>query len=125
MAITITKIFEFAAAHHLPHHKGKCLNIHGHSYRLEITITGSIQKEGRARGMIIDFGNFKKIVKNNILSELDHCNLNTLFDNPTAEIMVNAIAKQIQLHLGKSINVAKVRLWETSTSYATWEEDKC
>lgn len=121
--ITITKIFEFAAAHYLPHYEGACNNLHGHNYKLEITITGEIQDSSCTAGMIMDFGDLKKIVKNNILSEFDHSNLNYLFDNPTAEIMVEAIAKQMRLYFHQNIVVTKVRLWETSTSYATWERD--
>lgn len=121
--VEITKIFEFEAAHYLPYHKGLCKNLHGHSYRLEVTIAGEIQKEGEERGMVMDFGHLKKIAKVQILNEFDHSNLNKLFDNPTAEIMVKAIALQIQLCLHANIKVAKVRLWETSTSYATWRAE--
>ena len=120
--IEITKTFEFAAAHHLPYHKGLCKNLHGHNYKLEITVTGPIQKKGPERGMVMDFGNLKRIIKKAILDEFDHCNLNSLFDNPTAEIMVKAFARQIQLYLGDNIIVVKVRLWETSTSYVTWRK---
>lgn len=121
--IEITKTFEFAAAHHLPYHKGLCKNPHGHNFFLEITITGPIQKEGPERGMIIDFGNLKEAVGWALL-DFDHHNLNDKFDNPTAEIMVKALAQYIQsiFHARKleMVKVTKARLWETSTSCATW-----
>lgn len=120
--ITITKIFEFTAEHYLPYHKGACKNLHGHNYKLEITITGPIQKEGSARGMIMDFGMLKTIVEHQILAEFDHSNLNKLFDNPTAEIMVKNMGLQIGLALPRNIQITKIRLWETPTSYATWTE---
>lgn len=118
--ITITKIFEFAAAHYLPHHKGLCKDVHGHTYRLEITITGAILKEGPMRGMIIDFGILKEVVEEVILKRLDHSDLNNTYDNPTAEIMVKDIANNLSFAF-HSVEITKVRLWETSTSYATWE----
>jgi len=121
--VEITKIFEFAAAHHLPYHKGLCKNPHGHNFRLEVSVTRPIQKEGPERGMVMDFGNLKRMIKKAILDEFDHCNLNSLFDNPTAEIMAKAFARQVQLYLGDSITVVKLRLWETSTSCATWRKE--
>jgi 6-pyruvoyltetrahydropterin/6-carboxytetrahydropterin synthase len=127
--ISITKIFEFAAAHRLPYHKGLCKNLHGHNYRLEVTISSSIQKEGAERGMIMDFGELKAAVKW-VLLNYDHCNLNKKFDNPTAEIMIKVLAREIQQIFddrkltmgGRDTVVTKVRLWETSTSYTTWEK---
>lgn len=124
--IEITKIFEFAAAHHLPNHKGLCKNLHGHNFQLEITITGPIQKEGAETGMIMDFGNLKEAVSW-VLLDFDHCNLNEKFDNPTAEIMVGYIGEAIQNIFCerklKDIKVTKVRLRETSTSYVTWRRE--
>ena len=126
--ISITKIYEFEAAHHLPHHKGACHQLHGHSYRLEITISGSIQVDGPSRGMIMDFSVLKGMIENlpiATLGKLDHSNLNDYYDNPTAEIMVYKIAKDIELMLWEeSITLERVRLWETKTSYATWENYK-
>ena len=126
--LTITKIFEFAAAHHLPYHRGLCKNPHGHNFKLEITVSGEVQKEGPERGMIMDFGNLKEAVGWALL-DYDHCNLNDKFDNPTAEIMVRALARYIQnifyVRKLKTIKIVKVRLWETSTSYVTWRAEQC
>lgn len=128
--ISMTKIFEFAAAHHLPHHKGLCKNQHGHTFRCEVTIAGSLQEEGAAQGMVMDFGELKRVVKT-ILSRYDHQNLNKKFENPTAEIMVQAIASRIEYSLQViyqltqfgGIRLVKVRLWESSSSYVTWSKE--
>jgi len=124
--VSITKIYEFEAAHHLPNHKGACHQLHGHSYRLEITISGPIQIDGPSRGMVMDFSVLKGMVESlpiNYLDKLDHSNLNDYYDNPTAEIMVQSIARDMRFMLWeKSITLERVRLWETRTSYATWEK---
>ena len=120
--ITITRIFEFAAAHYLPYYKGNCNKLHGHTYRLEITAAGTILKEGPMKGMILDFGILKEIVKEVILQHFDHSNLNNEFDNPTAEIMVKNIAETLSFAFN-TVEITKVRLWETPTSYATWKRD--
>lgn len=120
--ITITKKFEFAAAHFLPYHKGKCKNVHGHNFCLEVTIAGPIQKEGSEKGMVMDFSRLKEVVSR-VLLNFDHCNLNDTFFNPTAENMVNSLVKPIQNIFntrGLGISVVKIRLWETPTSCVTW-----
>lgn len=112
MTISITKLFEFEACHHLPNYDGACRNLHGHSYKLEVEIVGGIDEE---TGMITDFSNLKRVVQDRILNRLDHSNLNAFFDMPTAENMVKYIfEKMTECYSG----VIRVRLWETSTSYA-------
>lgn len=114
--ITVTKIFTFDSAHHLPFHKGKCKNLHGHTYKLEVTVCGRPDENG----MLIDFGDLKKIVSEKIIEKYDHKNLNEFFEHPTAEIMVGSIA----LELAETIpGISKVRLWETPTSYAEWIDE--
>ena len=122
--ISITKTFEFAAAHFLPHHKGLCKNLHGHSYKLEITVTGETQKTWPEQGMIMDFSNLKAIVKKT-LSRFDHSNLNEYSENPTAENVIEDIAIRLDFALCNigDVELIKVRLWETSTSYATWRTE--
>ena len=121
MITTITKEFEFAAAHNLPNHEGLCKNLHGHNYKLQVTISGDIQKIGLASGMIMDFGDLKKIVKKHILDILDHSNLNITFDNPTAEVMVKWIGIKLISVLPVWVKIYEIKLWETSTSFATWK----
>jgi len=95
--ISICKQFEFHAAHHLTCHEGLCKNLHGHAYILEIEITGEIQDLGPQTGMIMDFGNLKKIVHEHIIDKLDHSYLNeTCPVYPTAENMVIWIAYRLQ-----------------------------
>lgn len=69
---TITKIFRFEFAHHLPGHHGKCARPHGHSYRLEVTIRGPIKEAlGESdNGMVMDFGDLSQLVKNSVISIL-------------------------------------------------------
>lgn len=118
--ISITKKFTFEAAHILPNHKGKCRNLHGHSYRLEVTVSGL--RDGQ--GMVIDFGDLKEIVKKFVIDKMDHTYLNdVLLFTPTAENM----AEYIGIVLSKAINnpdcdrkVEIVRLYETDNSYADW-----
>jgi 6-pyruvoyltetrahydropterin/6-carboxytetrahydropterin synthase len=121
--ITICKTFEFAAAHHLPYHKGKCKNLHGHNYSLEVEISGPINQEGSEKGMICDFGILKTVVTAHILEKVDHRNLNDHWQNPTAENMVIDMAKVLEQYFsGFDITLERLRLWETSNSYAEWRK---
>lgn len=70
--------------------------------------------------MILDFKDLKKIVKDNVIDKLDHVDLNTLYENPTAEIMVVDIAQSIMQKLPKDIYLESVKLWETEDSYAEY-----
>ena len=118
--ITVTKRYGFEACHHLPHYVGACHNLHGHSYKLDVTVGGSIIKDQNNPkcGMIIDFKDLKQIVHETVVSKYDHSNLNDYFENPTAEIMVKSIASDIISKLPKSVYLVSVKLWETDTSYA-------
>ena len=79
----VTKKFTFDAAHALTQYYGKCENLHGHTYRLGVTVEGPVHDNG----MVVDFVLLKRIVKRVILSELDHQNLNDHFENPSAEVV--------------------------------------
>ena len=106
----ITKIFTFDSAHKLPWHKGKCKNLHGHTYKLEVTVEGPLNEDG----IVVDFGEVKKVVKKEILDKYDHKYLNDFFDNPTAEIMAKDFYDVLKLDL----KIVRLRLWETPNSYA-------
>lgn len=121
--ITVTKNFRFEACHFLPSYVGACHNLHGHSYKLSVTVTGDIQKEGEKRGMIVDFKDLKKIVKEQVIDALDHSMLNETYENPTAEIMVEDIGRTIYSHLPKNVSLVSVKLWETEDSYAEYTPD--
>lgn len=130
--ISVTKIFEFEAAHRLPHHKGKCCNLHGHTYKLEVEVAARVvdfyaandpgEVRGEITGMVIDFGNLKNIVKETI-DELDHKMLNDIGgifkEYPTAENICLWVRNKIK---AEGISPCRIRLWETSTSYAEWRE---
>lgn len=118
--ITVTKNFSFEASHSLPFYVGACHNLHGHSYKLSVTVTGDLHEEGEKKGMIIDFKDLKSIVNEVVINKYDHSYLNDFFENPTAEIMVSKIAKDIRKHLPNNIHLLSLKLWETSDSYAEY-----
>lgn len=117
---TVTKVFMFEASHHLPHYVGACHNLHGHSYKLEVTVRGNViaDTNNPKCGMIIDFKDLKQIVNEVAVDKYDHSYLNDFFPNPTAEIMVEQIATDIITKLPKDIHLVSCKLWETTTSYA-------
>jgi len=96
--------FYFDAAHFIPNYKGKCEQLHGHTYKLEIVIEGAVKKDG----MVVDFVKMKEVVETTVLEKLDHQSLNELFENPTAEHILNWIAGQLK---GK-LPLSSIRLWE-------------
>lgn len=125
--LTVVKKFEFEAAHHLPRYSGPCNRIHGHSYKLEVGVTGPISADS---GMIVDFKELKQVVKEQIIDYLDHYYLNEVRENlfpcgcPTAERMVIwmvEILKAALLEFDETLDLVLVRLYETSGSYAEWQ----
>lgn len=129
----VVKEFTFDAAHYLPNYIGPCNRLHGHTYRLQVGVSGHVNPN---TGMVVDFSKLSKVVKG-ILEELDHHLLNEVhrphfpFDCPTAENMVfffvNTISKELVTLAQKEpeefnlcLQVEMVRLWETPTSYAEW-----
>jgi len=114
----ICKEFTFEASHQLPNHKGKCKNLHGHSYRVQVELSGEINLiEGASdEGMIMDFGDLSNIVKTEVLDRFDHHHLNDLIVNvPTAEILAMMIFKILRRRTSK---VSRVRVYETAAAYA-------
>lgn len=119
--ITITRHFSFDAAHYLPGHDGKCQNLHGHTYKLEVTVgRDSLIEGGSSDGMVMDFGTLKPIVNKLIVDPLDHQCLNELLPyRPTAENMVNHFFDVLEPVLeGFGVQLVRLRLWETPDSYA-------
>lgn len=108
----VSKEFTFDAAHFLTKYHGKCENLHGHTYRLRVTVEGEIGEEG----MVVDFLDLKKLVKEKILDKFDHRNLNDFFENPTAELVAEFIWKELKPEL----NLYEVVLWETENSFVTY-----
>lgn len=121
MRIFITKRFNLEAAHHLPGYAGLCEQVHGHSYKLEVTVGAYLVSED----MVMDFSDIKKIIKAHIIDRWDHKNLNTLPEftskRPTAENMVIEIVNQLIKHPALAhVIIHRVKLWETEDSYAEW-----
>ena len=114
----ITKIFTFDGAHQLPDHPGKCKNLHGHSWQLEVSIFGQIDSN---TGMVMDFGDLKNIVNEKIINILDHSKLNDTLENPTAENILVWIWDQIdgELKSGGTNLLQELTLWESTDSKAT------
>ena len=141
--IRITKQFSFETGHALYGYDGKCKNVHGHSYKLSVTVIGKpIDDTNHVKhGMVIDFGDLKKIVKSEIVDVFDHATVfnkntphvelakeledrghNVLLVNyqPTSEMMVIDFAKKIKKHLPEHITLHSLKLQETETSFAEW-----
>lgn len=141
--IRITKQFTFETGHALYGYDGKCKNVHGHSYKLSVTVIGTpiTDTDNVKYGMVIDFGDLKKIVKQHIVDVFDHAtvfNKNTphvelanelrsrgheviLVDyQPTSENMVIDFAEKIKSYLPHTVELYSLRLQETETSYAEW-----
>ncbi|MCR6524740.1 6-carboxytetrahydropterin synthase QueD [Lysinibacillus capsici] len=118
--VLISKEFTFDAAHHLHHYEGKCKNLHGHTYRAILGLSGYTDE----RGLMIDFGDIKEIWKHKIEIHLDHRYLNETLPlmNTTAEnIVVWIYEKLTEALLDEGYNGVRVefiRLYETPTSYA-------
>lgn len=142
MNIRVTKVFTFDMAHALFGYDGPCKNIHGHTYKLSVTLIGSpIQDTTNPKeGMVIDFTDFKKIVKDEVIDVFDHilvlkadtphAKIKGLTDNfervmftayqPSCENLLMDMLTRIQVKLPMSIELKNVRLEETPTSYAEW-----
>jgi len=118
----LRKSFRFEAAHHLLHHKGQCARDHGHSYRLEVFLYGPIQEVVKnspdsSEGMVMDFGDVSAVVKEHIITKLDHYDLNDVVPVPvtTAELVACWIRDTLLPHIP---NLVAIRLWETEDGYA-------
>ena len=121
--ISVTKIFKFDAAHFLPEHKGKCADIHGHTYRLEVTVARTdcdVVASGSSAGMVLDFGDLKEIVQREIIEKVDHKMLNDVLPfRKTAENMVVYFYEVLEQQLALlGVEVLKLKVWETQTPYA-------
>jgi 6-pyruvoyltetrahydropterin/6-carboxytetrahydropterin synthase len=113
----------FSSAHQLRGYKGKCENLHGHNYKIEIFVRGA---ELNNVGLLVDFGDIKSAA-DDIVKYLDHRNLNDLppFDeelNPSAENLARYILEYVASRIDDDrVHVYKVRCFETPTSVATYQ----
>jgi len=108
----ITKIFKFDSAHKLNDYEGQCANLHGHTYTLYVSIKGEIKENG----LVMDFKKLKEIVKEKVISKLDHKYINDIIAQPTAENMCLWIWKE----LSSQLNLYEIKLYETPDSFATY-----
>ena len=140
--IRVTKEFKFEMAHALWNYDGPCRNVHGHSYRLFVTLSGvPVEEHGNPKnGMVIDFTDLKRIVKKEIVNVFDHAvAVSRQFDKekmdmfvkmfgnavlvdyqPTCENLVSDFAGRITGNLPSRIKLHSLKLYETATSYAEW-----
>ena len=147
--IRITKEFNFETGHALHGYDGLCKNVHGHSYKLAVTVIGApIDDPAQTKnGMVIDFTDLKKIVKEEIVIPFDHAtvlNVNSPHKElaeemesrghkvlkvqyqPTSEMMVIDFANKIRNRLPKGISLFALKLRETDSSFAEWHaSDNC
>lgn len=118
--VSVTKCFGFEAAHYLPKYQGDCANIHGHSYKLQVTVSGKVNN-----GMVIDFSILKEIVEKFVIKEYDHTLLNLRFAVPTAENMVQHFFTVLEQEFKeRELTLESVKLWETDSSYAECRRDQ-
>ncbi|HST53537.1 MAG TPA: 6-carboxytetrahydropterin synthase QueD [Pyrinomonadaceae bacterium] len=112
----------FSSAHQLRGYRGKCENLHGHNYKIEIYARG---RELDKTGLLVDFVELKAAA-DEIVNYLDHRNINELppFDeelNPSAENLARFILERVASRVGdERVQVFKVRCFETPTSVATY-----
>jgi 6-pyruvoyltetrahydropterin/6-carboxytetrahydropterin synthase len=140
--IRVSKEFDFEMAHALWNYDGACRNIHGHSYRLFVTLLGvpNADSGDPKFGMVIDFKDLKNMVKGPVVDFLDHslvvykeaegetlASIRQMYEKvhvfdfqPTCENLVLYIVKIIRASLMPGIELQAVKLYETSTSYAEW-----
>lgn len=119
--LQLGRTYEFDAAHKLPEYSGKCNRLHGHTYKMEVVVQGTVQREGSDQGMIIDFNKLDSLIMESVVNKLDHSYLNDLIDTPTAEYLVGYIAGELLMTCSRNdLRLVKVKLWETPNSYAEW-----
>lgn len=140
--VRVTKEFRFEMAHVLWNYDGPCRNVHGHSYILYVTCSGEPvnDRDNPRNGMVIDFGELKKIVRERVVDRFDHSlmigafapegmveSYRAHFGNvivtpyqPTCENMVIDIADVIASGMPAGVRLHSIKLYETATSYAEW-----
>lgn len=140
--LRLTRVFNFDMAHVLLNYHGKCKNIHGHTYKLEVTVKGVPCNDDASpqKGMLIDFSDFKKLIEKEIISVWDHALmihkdtdlvlLDALKNNyekiiivpfqPTTENMICELSCVIKKILPVDLQLFSLRLHETEKSFAEW-----
>ncbi len=135
----IAKEFSFDMAHMLDGHDGKCQNLHGHTYKLQVEVTGNLHLEGAKRGMVMDYSDLKALVKQHILDPMDHAFIYDLqsdketkvaqllmdLDSKVYGIPSRTTAEEMAKYMFEKLAnvglpVRLIRLWETPTSYCEY-----
>jgi len=113
----VTKEFEFDAAHKLINYRGKCENLHGHRWKVQVTLQAQVGKNGIA----FDFARLEEIVREKVIEKLDHTYLNDIFPQPSTENIALWIWKNL-----KQLPLYEIKVWESPTSSVTYrgEEEK-
>ncbi|MDK4536538.1 6-carboxytetrahydropterin synthase QueD [Kingella kingae] len=134
------KEFTFDMAHMLDGHDGKCQNLHGHTYILQVEISGNLHESGAKKGMVMDFADLKAVVKTHILDKMDHAfiyditserecqvaNLLNQLNSKTYGIKTRTTAEEMTRHIFNvltaeaNLPVSLIRLWETPSSYCEY-----
>jgi 6-pyruvoyltetrahydropterin/6-carboxytetrahydropterin synthase len=107
----VSKEFTFDAAHNLTEYNGQCEALHGHTYRLRVTLDGDVKPDG----MVFDFVELKRIVSERVVTVLDHSYLNDTLRQPTAENIAAWIWEKLA-----DLPLHEIRVWETATSFVTY-----
>ncbi|HSW97206.1 MAG TPA: 6-carboxytetrahydropterin synthase QueD [Candidatus Saccharimonadales bacterium] len=108
----VCKEITFDAAHKLENYPGKCQNLHGHTYKLQICVKGEVQQNG----LVIDIKELKECISKNILAELDHAYLNDIIKQPSIE----NISMWIWDKLKDFLPLYEIKLWETPTNFVIY-----
>jgi len=116
---------QFSSAHQLRGYKGKCEKLHGHNWRVQVTVSSDKLNE---IDIVIDFHELKRLV-NEVISGLDHSFLNDVFPfteiNPSSENIAKWLYDSIKKKIGKNykgINLTSVTVWESESASATYYE---
>ncbi|MFH1218733.1 MAG: 6-carboxytetrahydropterin synthase QueD [Candidatus Peregrinibacteria bacterium] len=109
---TLNKVFHFSSAHFLTKYKGKCENLHGHNYKLIVTIEDDLKDDG----MALDYKEIKDITNKEVIEELDHISLNDIIENPSSENLCIWIWDK----LSPKLPLKKITLYETENSFCEY-----
>lgn len=121
----LEKDFRFEASHQLPYHDGKCKRLHGHSWKMTVKVEcDAIQTEGSKQGMVMDYGDLKKIVQPLVDEKLDHWHLNdtTGLESPTSELLAQWIYQQLEGKFASPAFLLSITIEETCTARCTYHK---
>lgn len=144
--VRVTKQFKFETGHAIYGYDGLCKNVHGHSFKLDVTIIGQpiIDPDHVKNGMVIDFGDLKNIVNKEIVQPFDHATVLNVKSphkeiademesrghkilrvsyQPTCEMMIIDFALKLQAKLPNHLKLYSLKLRETETAFAEWYAD--